>query len=100
MGSISIPNSPSSDNGRPGTSDTQGTGFSTTSTMKRKKKKEQPVYSLEDLFGQISTANTSNLNAPAGKVVLTPRSAEVHRYEFESVKSIYIDFHKCVCMYM
>mmetsp|Transcript_10784 Transcript_10784/g.10410 ORF Transcript_10784/g.10410 Transcript_10784/m.10410 type:complete len:642 (+) Transcript_10784:246-2171(+) len=78
MGSISIPNSPSSNSRRPDTSDTQGTsgGFSTSSAMKRKKKKEQPVYSLEDLFGQVSSANTSNLNAPPGKIVLTPRSAE------------------------
>jgi hypothetical protein len=64
--------SPSPNQNRPGTSG----GFSTASSTKRRKKKEQPVFNLEDVFNQVSSANTSNLNPPAGKVVLTPRSAE------------------------
>ena len=43
---------------------------------KRRRKKEQPVYSLEEVFNQVSSATNSNLNAPPGRLVLTPRSAE------------------------
>ncbi len=33
--------------------------------------------SLEEVFNALSVATSSNINPPAGKVVLTPRSAEV-----------------------
>lgn len=33
--------------------------------------------SLEEVFNQVSTVTSSNINPPPGKVVLTPRSAEV-----------------------
>lgn len=51
-------------------------GFSTASATKKKKKKDQNVLSLEDVFNQISNATTSSINAPPAKIVLTPRSAE------------------------
>ena len=51
-------------------------GFSTASATKKKKKKDQNVHSLEDVFNQISNATTSSINAPPAKIVLTPRSAE------------------------
>ena len=71
---MSAGNESPNSNGRPGTSG----GFSTASTARRRKKREQVVYTLEDVFNQFSTANTSNLSVPIGKVVLTPRSAEAY----------------------
>jgi hypothetical protein len=53
-------------------------GHSTTSSTKRKKKKGFiPPISLEDVFNQVSTVTSSNINPPPARVVLTPRSAEV-----------------------
>ena len=72
MSLVPISRNTSPNSNRPGTSG----GFSTASSTKRKVKKTQVLYSLEDVFNQISTANTSNLSVPIGKVVLTPRSAE------------------------
>ena len=42
----------------------------------RRRKKQQPVHTLEEVFNQVSSATESSLNAPPGRVVLTPRSAE------------------------
>lgn len=61
------------------------TGMSTSSnnesvggTKKRGgKKKNVPPISLEEIFNQLSTVTSSNLNPPPGRIVLTPRSAEV-----------------------
>lgn len=55
-------------------------GYSTTSSnnaSKKKKKKHVTPLSLEEVFNQVSTVSSSNINPPAAKVVLTPRSAEV-----------------------
>ncbi len=54
-------------------------GISTTSSgnIKRKKKKTIIPVSLEEVFNQLSGATSSNINPPPGRVVLTPRSAEV-----------------------
>ena len=57
------------------------TGQSTSSTQggeskKKRGKKNHPI-SLEEVFNQLSSVTSSNLNPPAGKIVLTPRSAEV-----------------------
>jgi hypothetical protein len=54
-------------------------GISTTSSgnVKRKKKKTLIPISLEEAFNQLSSATSSNLNPPPGRVILTPRSAEV-----------------------
>lgn len=46
------------------------------STKKAKKSKIPPI-SLEEIFNQVSTVVASNLNPPPGRIVLTPRSAEV-----------------------
>jgi hypothetical protein len=46
------------------------------SSVRRKAKKNQPVFTLEEIFNQASSATESSLNAPAGRIVLTPRSAE------------------------
>lgn len=71
-GASSNGNSPSNRN-RPASSG----GFSRVdSPSKMKKKKEQPVYNIEEIFNQVSSSNISNLNAPIGKTVLTPRSSE------------------------
>jgi hypothetical protein len=44
---------------------------------KKKKKKNIPAISLEDVFNEISLVTSANLNPPPGKILLTPRSAEV-----------------------
>jgi hypothetical protein len=41
-----------------------------------KKKRQLVPINLEEVFNQISSVTSSNLNPPPGKVVLTPRSAE------------------------
>lgn len=41
------------------------------------KKKKIPPISIEEVFNQISNVVASNLNPPPGRLVLTPRSAEV-----------------------
>jgi hypothetical protein len=53
---------------------------STTSSGKAKKgrtKKGVPPISLEDIFNQVSTVTSSNINPPPARITLTPRSAEV-----------------------
>ena len=57
---------------RPSTSGNLSSGTAT----RRKKKRLPSAFSLEDIFNQLSNSNTSNLSAPVGNVVLTPRSAE------------------------
>jgi hypothetical protein len=55
-------------------------GYSTTSSGNGKKKKKKtfvPPVSLEEVFNHVSTVTSSNINPPPGRVVLTPRSAEV-----------------------
>jgi len=42
----------------------------------KKKKKQVAPISLEEIFNQVSTVTSSNLNPPPSKIVLTPRSAE------------------------
>jgi hypothetical protein len=64
--------SPSPD--RPNTSGGYSTG---TKSSRRRKKKNAQAFSLEEVFNQVSTVVSSNLNAPIGRVLLTPRSAEV-----------------------
>jgi hypothetical protein len=48
-----------------------------TKSSKRKKKKNAQAFSLEEVFNEVSNVVSSNLNAPIGHVLLTPRSAEV-----------------------
>ena len=55
--------------------DTTG-GFSSASSSRKKKKNSQRIFSLEEVYNQILNVNTSSLNVPMGKLVLTPRSAE------------------------
>jgi hypothetical protein len=43
----------------------------------KKRKKKVPPVSIEEIFNQVSTVVASNLNPPPGRVVLTPRSAEI-----------------------
>lgn len=50
---------------------------SSNSNKKRKKKSGLTPLNLEDIFNQISTVTSSNLNPPPGQIILTPRSAEV-----------------------
>jgi hypothetical protein len=45
-------------------------------TSKKSKKKVDPI-SLEEVFNKVSNVNASGLNPPPGRIVLTPRSAEV-----------------------
>ncbi len=45
-------------------------------TQKSAKKKKKAPVSIEDVFSQVSSVTASNLNAPPGRVLLTPRSAE------------------------
>ena len=62
-----------------GSSSTMDGGFSTTSkgsTGKRKKPKATPL-SLEEVFNQTTTVTAANVNPAPGRIVLTPRSAEV-----------------------
>jgi hypothetical protein len=40
-------------------------------------KKGVPPVSLEDVFNQVSTVTSSNINPPPSRITLTPRSAEV-----------------------
>jgi hypothetical protein len=56
-----------------------GSGGSGGTGRRRHKSKKQhiPPISLEDIFNQVSTVTSSNINPPPGKIVLTPRSAEV-----------------------
>jgi hypothetical protein len=66
-------------NSSPDTRPYSSSGHSTTSSngkSKRKKKNLTPL-SLEEVFNQVSTVTSSNINPPASKIVLTPRSAEV-----------------------
>jgi hypothetical protein len=56
---------------RPGTGD-----YSVTSKSKGRRKKQQPVYNLEEVFNQVSNVTGSDLTAPPARIVLTPRSAE------------------------
>lgn len=44
---------------------------------KKKTKKQITPLGLEEVFNSLSLVTSSNLNPPPGKVVLTPRSAEV-----------------------
>lgn len=55
------------------TSSNSGTGR----RRKAKKAHHVPPISLEEVFNHVSTVTSSNINPPPGKVVLTPRSAEV-----------------------
>ena len=54
------------------------TGSMTKSTTSSKKgrKKVDPI-TLEEVFNSVSNVNASGLNPPPGRIVLTPRSAEV-----------------------
>eukprot|EP01038_Epipyxis_sp_PR26KG_P014118 gene14118-18944_t len=55
-------------------------GVSTTSSgagTKRRKKRTIIPISLEEVFNEVSNVTSSNLNPPPGKILLTPRSAEV-----------------------
>jgi len=55
-------------------------GLSSTSgnaDKKKKKKKVVPAISLEDVFNDVSVVTSANLNPPPGRILLTPRSAEV-----------------------
>jgi len=64
----------------PSTPDTRpfsSSGLSTGSGRKKKKKTLIPPLSLEEVFNQVSNVTSSNINPPPGKIVLTPRSAEV-----------------------
>lgn len=56
---------PQTDNGQPST------------TGSKKKSKSGPPISVEDIFNKVSVVTSSNMNPPAGKILLTPRSAEV-----------------------
>jgi hypothetical protein len=47
-----------------------------TPTSSKRKKKKTPV-SIEEVFNQVSTLTASNINPPPGRILLTPRSAEV-----------------------
>lgn len=44
---------------------------------KKTKKKKKTPQSIEEIFDQISSVTSSNLNPPPARIVLTPRSAEV-----------------------
>lgn len=66
-------NRPNSSSGFSENSDGSGSA----SKRKRRNKSVVPPISLEDVFNQVSTVTSSNINPPPGKVVLTPRSAEV-----------------------
>jgi hypothetical protein len=50
---------------------------STTSGKSKRKKRTVAPLPLEEVFNQISTVTSSNINPPPSKIVLTPRSAEV-----------------------
>lgn len=63
---------PTSSSGYSEASSGSGTG-----SRKKKSKKSVAPISLEDVFNQVSTVTSSNINPPPSKVVLTPRSAEV-----------------------
>jgi hypothetical protein len=54
-------------------------GHSTSSAGKKAKKGKNyvPPTSLEEVFNQVSSVTSSNINPPPANVVLTPRSAEV-----------------------
>lgn len=62
---------PSTPDGRPMSSS------GSISNKKKKKKTLVPPMGLEEVFNQVSDVTSSNINPPPGKVVLTPRSAEV-----------------------
>jgi hypothetical protein len=69
----------SSPGSRPQTgASTNSSNNGASNTMKKKtmKKKMLVPVNLEEVFNQISTVTSSNLNPPPGKVVLSPRSAE------------------------
>lgn len=55
---------------------TTSSGDGLKSSISKKKKKNIPPISLEEVFNQISNITSSNLNPPPGKITLTPRSAE------------------------
>lgn len=46
-------------------------------TGKKTKKKKKTPQSIEEIFDQISSVTSSNLNPPPARIILTPRSAEV-----------------------
>lgn len=46
-------------------------------SRKNKGKKGVPPISLEEVFNQVSTVTSSNINPPPARITLTPRSAEV-----------------------
>jgi hypothetical protein len=66
---------PGFSNPNSGRNDTPG-GFSSASSTRRKKKSSQRIFSLEEVYNQNLNVNSSSLNVPMGKLVLTPRSAE------------------------
>jgi hypothetical protein len=43
----------------------------------RRKKKNVLPKSIEDVYNEVSTVVASNLNPPTGRIILTPRSAEI-----------------------
>jgi hypothetical protein len=51
------------------------------SSQQKKKKKNKtttlPPIGLEEVFNELSNVTSSNLNPPPGKILLTPRSAEI-----------------------
>ena len=51
------------------------------SLQQKKKKKNKntsvPPVSLEEVFNELSNVTSSNLNPPPGRILLTPRSAEI-----------------------
>lgn len=51
-------------------------GMDSVSVGRKKKKKPAPL-NIEEVFNQVSQAVASNLNPPPGRLILTPRSAEV-----------------------
>lgn len=59
----------------PSVMSTTSGGGDGTKTKKKQKKPVAPI-SLEEIFNQVSSVTSSNLNPPPSKIVLTPRSAE------------------------
>ena len=53
-----------------------GSMTKSTASSKKSRKKVDPI-SLEEVFNNVSNVNASGLNPPPGRIVLTPRSAEV-----------------------
>jgi len=55
----------------------KGPATSNSNASSKKKKNLGPPLSIEEIFNQISTVASSNINPPPGNILLTPRSAEV-----------------------